>query len=117
MSDCPHIHLIKLAGPMHEGGKDYLCQDCKDLLRVEIKPLEIEKLHGEAFINALDRLLKDVRQEAHNAAVEKACESVQKAIDIWKTWETDDGYEAIQTALGIMERIRSLRQAAGEEKR
>lgn len=46
MSDCPHIHLIKLAGPLHEGGKDYLCQDCKKSLQVEIKPLEIKVHYG-----------------------------------------------------------------------
>lgn len=47
MSDCTHIHLIKLVGPLNEDGKSYRCQDCGELLRVEIKPLEIKVSYGQ----------------------------------------------------------------------
>ena len=53
------------------------------------------------------KLLSD-RDAVRREAFQEACDSIQKAIDVWKTWETDDGYQAIQTALGIMDRIRAL---------
>jgi hypothetical protein len=49
------------------------------------------------------------KNEIRNEAFEEAAQSVQRAIDIWKTWDSDEGYEAINTAIGIMERIRSLK--------
>jgi hypothetical protein len=53
------------------------------------------------------------KNEIRDEAFEEAAQSVQRAIDIWKTWDSDEGYEAINTAIntaiGIMDRIRGLK--------
>lgn len=38
---------------------------------------------------------------------EAAIANVQEAIDIWKSWNTDDGYEAMNTGILIRERLKA----------
>jgi hypothetical protein len=38
--------LIRLVGAIHPSGKDYQCQECKELLRVEATPLTITVTKG-----------------------------------------------------------------------
>ena len=35
MSDCNHVDLKLLSGPIHPGGKDYVCQKCGEQFRAE----------------------------------------------------------------------------------
>lgn len=52
----------------------------------------------------------EIRDEIRDEAFEEAAQSVQRVIDVWKMWESDEGYEAINIALGIKERILGLKK-------
>lgn len=49
MSDCPtkHATLMRIEGPLHPSGKDYLCTDCGEIVEVEIKPSTIGVVYGQ----------------------------------------------------------------------
>jgi hypothetical protein len=38
--ECDHVHLIKV---VNMAPNTYKCQDCKDLIKVELKPYELPK--------------------------------------------------------------------------
>jgi hypothetical protein len=45
MSDCNHNHLTRLEGPLHPGGKDYLCNECGEQFGAE--PIVIDVQFGK----------------------------------------------------------------------
>jgi hypothetical protein len=52
---CNHPQLQLLGGILHPSGKDYQCQQCHELLRVEVKPLEIIVTHGRPPLRRASR--------------------------------------------------------------
>jgi len=44
---CKHNHLTKLEGPIHPSGKDYRCDDCGEIVEVEIRPAVIGVQFGK----------------------------------------------------------------------
>ena len=49
MSDCKtnHARLVRLEGELHPSGKDYRCDDCGEIVEVEVKSATIGVGYGE----------------------------------------------------------------------
>jgi hypothetical protein len=71
------------------------------------------------YANEVRDILRDFvaqqRAEAALAEADMAIANVQEAIDTWKSWNTDDGFEAMNTAVIIRERLKGHRAALAKE--
>jgi hypothetical protein len=67
----------------------------------------ISEQNKQAFIGNLADLLTRYASAARLEEANAAIANVQEAIDIWKSWDTDDGYEAMNTSILIRERLKA----------
>jgi len=85
-------HPDEQARELHKLADEWLYEQAKSMrFSSDFTPQQVPSLAA---------LLARVRQQA----LAEACDSIQKAIDVWKTWETDDGYE-VTSGLKVGDKI------------